>query len=374
MHFPITVGAGGSVADHASTATAGGERRPLGAVPRRGRDTAAPRRQPPTTDQPGRPGRLGRHLRRTTATSSAAGTARHGDLVVLPPGVTYTLEQGTRRQLGRRRRPTSGPSRARPGPSVGRRAWYDATQLRRPAELQRRLQRHAPPLRASTGTRPVRRQNVTVDDGTGPRTVNLSTAFNVGAWMHFPITVGAGGSVADHRRQPRGAGDERRPLRALPRRRNSRRDCSGAPTLASAIPGDAQVALTWTAPASDGGSAIIDYTATASPGGASCTTASLGCSISGLTNGQSYSFSVRARNAVGSGPGLELPLGDTAGPADSARRPDRPGRDRRQRPGRPRLDRPRLRRRRARSPATPRPLARRGDVHDRHASAARSRA
>ena len=42
----------------------------------------------------------------------------------------------------------------------------------------------------------------------------------------------------------------------------------GAPNLTAATAGNAQVALAWTAPASNGGSAITGYTATASPGGA----------------------------------------------------------------------------------------------------------
>jgi hypothetical protein len=40
-----------------------------------------------------------------------------------------------------------------------------------------------------------RRQEVTVDDGEGAVTVNLSSAFNAGAWIHVPIEVPAGGSV-----------------------------------------------------------------------------------------------------------------------------------------------------------------------------------
>jgi hypothetical protein len=40
-----------------------------------------------------------------------------------------------------------------------------------------------------------RRENVIVDDGSGPRTVNLTSSFNGGAWMHFPINVAAGGTV-----------------------------------------------------------------------------------------------------------------------------------------------------------------------------------
>jgi len=73
----------------------------------------------------------------------------------------------------------------------------------------------------------------------------------------------------------------------------------GAPVLVSATAGNAQVVLAWTAPAAG---PVIDYTVTASPGGATCTTTGLTCTISGLTNGTLYTFTVKARNAVGTGP------------------------------------------------------------------------
>jgi len=40
-----------------------------------------------------------------------------------------------------------------------------------------------------------RRQRVYVDDGSGLQSVYLNASFNAGAWMHFPISVGAGGTV-----------------------------------------------------------------------------------------------------------------------------------------------------------------------------------
>ena len=74
---------------------------------------------------------------------------------------------------------------------------------------------------------------------------------------------------------------------------------SGVPASVSGSPGDAQVSVSWTAPVDDGGSAVTGYTATASPGGATCTTPSTSCVVTGLTNGTAYTFTVVATNAAG---------------------------------------------------------------------------
>ena len=77
-----------------------------------------------------------------------------------------------------------------------------------------------------------------------------------------------------------------------------------APTAVSAMAGDGQAVVTWTAPADDGGSAITSYTATSSPGAKHCTWTSgpLHCTVTGLTNGKSFTFSVTATNGIGTGP------------------------------------------------------------------------
>ena len=77
----------------------------------------------------------------------------------------------------------------------------------------------------------------------------------------------------------------------------------GAPTAVTGVPGNAQVAVSWTAPASNGGSAITGYTVTSTPGSFTCTTlGAFTCVVSGLSNGTGYTFKVSATNSVGMGP------------------------------------------------------------------------
>ncbi len=75
----------------------------------------------------------------------------------------------------------------------------------------------------------------------------------------------------------------------------------GAPFAPSAVAGNQDASVSWS-PADNGGSAITKYTATAAPGGASCTTSGTTCTVSGLTNGTAYTFSVVATNVAGDGP------------------------------------------------------------------------
>lgn len=74
----------------------------------------------------------------------------------------------------------------------------------------------------------------------------------------------------------------------------------GTPGIPTFSAGDGNATITVVAPTSGG--APTSYTVTASPGGATCTVVSPApsCTITGLTNGTSYSFSTVANNATGS--------------------------------------------------------------------------
>ena len=76
----------------------------------------------------------------------------------------------------------------------------------------------------------------------------------------------------------------------------------GAPTKVIATAGNAQATVSFLAPASNGGSPIISYTVTSSPGNITATGASSPITVSGLTYGTTYTFTVKATNAIGTGP------------------------------------------------------------------------
>ena len=75
----------------------------------------------------------------------------------------------------------------------------------------------------------------------------------------------------------------------------------GAPTGVSATPGNASATVSFSAPSNTGGTVITSYTVTSNPGGITATGTGSPITVSGLTNGTPYTFTVRATNSVGTG-------------------------------------------------------------------------
>ena len=147
-------------------------------------DASLPTPLPPTTDIPGVQGTwVGTY---GVDGYILGGWTTSGDLSSLPVGVTYSLEQGSRYTWAS----STTDVRALQTPDqTGRRSttWYDTTEVRVRLNF-------ANPYSGTLHLYAVdwnaigRAENVTVDDGTGPRTAALTSAFNNGAWVHVPIT------------------------------------------------------------------------------------------------------------------------------------------------------------------------------------------
>jgi Fibronectin type III domain len=73
-----------------------------------------------------------------------------------------------------------------------------------------------------------------------------------------------------------------------------------APTNVTASPGNASASVSWTAPVNNGGSPITGYAVTSNPaGGTGSTLGAASTTVTGLSNGVSYTFTVTATNGAG---------------------------------------------------------------------------
>ena len=114
----------------------------------------------------------------------------------------------------------------------------------------------------------------------------------------------------------------------------------GTPTQVGVVAQDGAAYVTWSSPVDRGSSLINGYTVTASPGGVTATTTGhMGATVTGLSNGTPYTFTVTASNANGSGPGaIAGPATPTASAAAGPYQPLTPARILDTRPGEPTPD------------------------------------
>ncbi|MBB6564110.1 putative outer membrane repeat protein [Acidovorax soli] len=77
----------------------------------------------------------------------------------------------------------------------------------------------------------------------------------------------------------------------------------GAPATASAVAGEGQATISWTAPAALGGGSLTHYSVSGSPGGSCTPGLALTCTITGLAAGVAHTFTVTATTTVGTGVG-----------------------------------------------------------------------
>lgn len=100
-----------------------------------------------------------------------------------------------------------------------------------------------------------------------------------------------------------------------------------APFIGTATAGEAKATITFSAPVSDGGVPITSYTVTSSPDNITATGSSTSIIVTGLTNGTSYTFTVVANNAYGSGlvsnaSNSAIPRGKPSAPSITSVTPD----------------------------------------------------
>ena len=218
----------------------------------------------------------------------------NSDLVSLP-GATLTVDNGTDFLWG-----TTGLAQALQSPDTSTRracAIYDASQVRLhltfPAAYSGNLHIYLLDWDSTA-----RRETVTINDGSGPRSANITTDFSQGAWVNLAISVGAGGTVSIAVTQTAGANavisgiflGDGPPAPAAPA------GVSASPVSAS------QIGVSWTA-----SSGATSYKIQRSPDGSTGwaqvgTTTTTSFTDTGLSPATTYFYRVVASNNNGDSP------------------------------------------------------------------------
>jgi hypothetical protein len=132
----------------------------------------------------------------------------------------------------------------------------------------------------------------TTQNGTWERTITIPQGTATGAWT--PVLYPLEGTLGNSNESfSRFTGAVKVASPTVP----------AVPTGAKATAGDTKATVTWTAPTSNGGSAITGYTVTSTPGGktATVTGTTMTATVTGLTNGTACTFTVTATNTGGTG-------------------------------------------------------------------------
>ena len=142
------------------------------------------------------------------------------------------------------------------------------------------------------GGSPITSYTVTSSPGgytaTGPASPIVVSGLNGGTGYTFTVTATNAAGTSDASGSSNQATTDTR--------------ISDAPIIGTATAGFEQATITFTAPAHDGGAAITSYVATSSPGGIRGTVSGPGSgeiTVTGLTNGVDYTFTVTAINENG---------------------------------------------------------------------------
>ena len=208
---------------------------------------------------------------------SSGHTALRAQLYVDTPGRLLDLDAASLAAGNAR------PAKTVPGPPTGVAAV--------PGDATAMVSWNAP---ASVGRLPITGYTVT----SAPGGLTCTTAGALSCSMK-DLRNGTAYSFTVTATNPLGTGSPSGPSRPV-----TPRSAPGAPTGVTARAGNREVRVSWVAPpASNASPAATSYSVVSQPGGKTCTTTgALACVVTGLTGGVPVSFTVRATNAVGTGP------------------------------------------------------------------------